>query len=215
MVIAIVVVVLLSGGAWVVYGTGVLDAREVAVSGVRTLNRAQVVAAAGVPIGQPLAKVDLAAVERRVRALPAVKAAEVGRSWPHRVTVAVTERVAVAAVAEGGGFRLMDQAGVAFRTVERKPAGLPELKVDGVRASDPATKAALTVAAALTPKVKRVLVSISAPTPNQVTLALTGDRRVRWGDASASDRKARLVEILLSRKGKVIDVSAPDVVTVR
>jgi hypothetical protein len=46
-------------------------------------------------------------------------------------------------------------------------------------------------------------------------LELTGDRIVVWGDATQNEAKGRVATARLSRSGKVIDVSAPDVVTIR
>ncbi len=43
---------------------------------------------------------------------------------------------------------------------------------------------------------------------------LTGGREIVWGDATENATKARVATSLLGRSGTVIDVSAPDVVTV-
>jgi hypothetical protein len=46
-------------------------------------------------------------------------------------------------------------------------------------------------------------------------LELKGDRQVIWGDATENGAKARVATTLLGRDdGKVIDVSAPSMVTV-
>jgi cell division protein FtsQ len=80
---------------------------------------------------------------------------------------------------------------------------------------DPATHAALQALLALPAKVRRHILHIAAPNPDRVTLALTGDRTVIWGDGAHSARKAKVLVALLRRPGTAYDLSGGDVVTVR
>jgi cell division protein FtsQ len=70
------------------------------------------------------------------------------------------------------------------------------------------------VLAALTPTLHERLVTLIAESPTRLRLELTGDKTVIWGDAEQSEKKARVATALLDREGTVIDVSAPEVVTV-
>jgi cell division protein FtsQ len=205
--------VLLGAAAWTVYGTSVLGVRRIAVNGAAVVDAAQVRDAAAVPLGTPLARVDTRAVADRVAALPPVASVEVSRSWPGTLVIDVTERVAVAAVATPSGFVLLDTAGVAFRIVGVAPAGVAALKVAAPGPADASTLAALRVLAALTPQLMSQLTAISAPSPTAIRLELAGGRVVIWGGADQSDMKARVATALLSRPGKTIDVSAPEVAT--
>jgi cell division protein FtsQ len=211
--------VLLVVGAlvWMVYGTSVLGVREVRVVGTEVLTPAQVEQAAAVPLREPLARVDLDGVRARVQALAAVDHVVVSRSWPSAVLVEVVERTPVAAVAAPGAeqFTLIDAEGVAYRTVQRKPAGLPLAKLAAPGPQDVNTRAALTVLAALTDELRDQLVQISVEAPARIELRLREDRTVIWGDDSSSDTKAQVSTALLKREGKTIDVSAPSVVTIR
>lgn len=215
LVAALVVLVLLGVAGWVVLGTGVFGVREVAVLGARTLPAADVVRAAGIARDAPLARVDTDAVAGRVGRLPAVARAEVSVEWPHTVVVTVTERVAAVVVATGRRFRLVDASGVPFATVGARPAGLPLVEVAAPGPADRATRAAVAVARALTPALRAPLQKVVAPTPDQVELRLRGNRVVFWGDAADSARKATIAAALLGRPGRRIDVSAPDLATVR
>ena len=49
----------------------------------------------------------------------------------------------------------------------------------------------------------------SAGATGQVTLVLSDGARVRWGDASESALKARVLKVLLSQRASVYDVSSP------
>jgi cell division protein FtsQ len=209
------VLAVLAALAAVVYATPLLGVRKVAVAGVDVLDPAEVRAAAAVRRGTPLARVDLDAVGRRVGRLPAVRTATVARVWPSTLLVRVTERVAVAVVAEPAGFGVVDAAGVRFAAVPTRPAGLPLLKLSSPTPTDPTTRAALSVLAALTPQLRERMLVLSAEAPTRIRLELAGGREIIWGDATENDTKARVATSLLNRPGKVIDVSAPNVVTVR
>lgn len=201
--------------AWIVYGTAVFGVREVRVTGTEILSPAQVRQTAAVPVGVPLARVDLSAVENRVAALAPVARVVVSRHWPDTVVVRVIERTAVMAVPQDKKFVLVDAAGVAFQTVPERPADLPLAKVLAPAPDDLTTRAAVQVLAALTPELREQLVEVAVDGPARIRVRLRGDRVVIWGDATESDTKARVATALLSRKGDTIDVSAPDVVTVR
>jgi cell division protein FtsQ len=68
---------------------------------------------------------------------------------------------------------------------------------------------------ALPSDLRDLLLRVEAPSESGVELVLTDGRRIVWGDATDSQQKARVAESLLAQPGKVIDVSAPGVVTVR
>jgi len=200
---------------WLVYGTSVLGVRTVQVVGTDSLTPLQVEQAAAVRMKQPLAGVDLDRIRGRIEGLPAVDRAVVSRGWPSTVLIEVVERSPVAAVPVGDQFTLIDAEGVAFRTVARRPSGLPVAQLATPGPDDINTRSALTVLSSLTAELREQLVSISVPAPAQVSLGLRRDRTVIWGDESQSDTKAQVATVLLERKGNTIDVSAPKVVTIR
>jgi cell division protein FtsQ len=214
--LVVLVVLAVAGGlGWAIYGTTLFAARTVRIEGAHTVPPAEVARVAAVPSDVPLAQLDTRAVVDRVRKIAVVADARVVRSWPGTVTVVVTERVGVAVQAKAGQYVLIDVGGVPFRTVPTRPPNLPLVELASPGPRDRPTAAALAVALALTDGLRGKLVKIAAPTPSQVTLYLAGGRTVFWGDAENSDRKATVTTALLNRPGKRIDVSAPDVVTVR
>ena len=209
------VLLVLGGLLWMVYGTSVLGVREVEVVGTDVLTPLDVEQAAAVRLRQPLAGVDLDRIRGRVEALPAVDRATVSRSWPSTVVIEVVERTPVAAVPTGKQFALIDAEGVAYRTVARRPSDLPLAELGRPGPRDINTRAALIVLSSLTAELREQLVSISVPAPAQVRLGLRKNRTVIWGDDTQSETKAKVATALLERKGDTIDVSAPDVVTIR
>jgi cell division protein FtsQ len=214
--VAAAVLVLLGIAGWVVYRTPVLGVREVRVTGNNLVSAEQVRAAAAIRSGTPLAGLDLSAVgDRVVAGLVPVARAVAARDWPDTVVITVTERVGVA-VAQRADQRwvVLDSASVPFQEVSAPPDGLPVLVLANPVRGDAGTVAALAVLAALTPELRAVLVRLEAPSPNGIRLALTRDREIIWGDATQNEAKARVATSLLGHSGAVIDVSAPDVVTV-
>lgn len=203
--------------AWLLLSSPLLAVRAVEVQGTERLAAGTVVQAAGVELGSSLARVDTSAVRERVAALEPVAQVQVHRSWPGTLTVAVVERVGIAVVdAPGGRARLVDATGLAFETLPTRP-DLPRLVVgpSGPAPGDPATAAALEVLTGLPAALHERVVGIGASSPTTVTLTLGGGRTVVWGQATDGERKAAVVQALLKRKGRTLDVSSPDVAVVR
>lgn len=234
LLIGIALAGLIALAGWVVLGSTLLAVHTVTVTGEHRLSAATVTKAALVPADKPLARLDTGAIQRRVEVLPQVKTATVERVWPSSVRITVVERTP-AAVAQRPGkpLALIDSTGVLFADVDTAPAGLPVLSLATPGPADPATVAALAVAAALPDKVRSTVTLVSAPTPASVTLTLTGGLSVVWGDAANSARKAQAMAALLktianqpvvldrhgrpipTKKPTVLDVSDPSVVTSR
>jgi cell division protein FtsQ len=212
---AALVVAVLGAAVWVAGFTGVLGVRTVVVRGAQAVSTETVLAAAAVPMGQPLTRLDASGISHRVGGIPGVQHARVSRSWPNTVRIDVVERVPVAAVPRGAAFLLIDADGVLFQQVDTPPAGLPRLVVAHPAAGDPATRAALVVIDSLSPALRRVVQVVEAPTPDSVTLGLHDGRTVIWGGSGQSEAKARALGPLLTRPGSTYDVSTPTVAVVR
>ena len=208
---AIGAVVLALGGliVWLFYFSSAFAVQGVRVSGADTVPVATIENVAEAPMGMPLAKVDLTAIAERVRTIPAVADAQVTRAWPHKVVIVVTERVPVVVVTDGSRFELVDATGTAFKTVSDRPDGLPEARVTGTR-RDVTIRSVVTVSAALPDDVRAETSSISAASPDSITLNLPSGVKVVWGSSDDSERKAEVLNVLMKRKAKVYDVSAPD-----
>jgi cell division protein FtsQ len=134
------------------------------------------------------------------------------------VNVAERRPVAVVPVAMSpgsGGYELLDDAGVGYWSLSARPSGLPLLRVPAAGPDDQTTRAALTVLRALPVALRDPLVALVAEAPTRVRLELAGERVIIWGDATENAAKVRVATSLLTGPGKVIDVSAPSVVTVR
>jgi cell division protein FtsQ len=204
-------------GAGLVYGTSVFGAGTVRVEGATAPDDVRLFAA--VPHGEPLARLDLAAVERRVARYPPVDKVTVRPEWPRTVVVRVWERAPVAAVPMVGSFALVDAAGVPFRQVTTRPAELPLVRLASPDRADGTTRAALQVLAALTSTLRAPLLVLVADAPTRIRLELVDGRTIVWGDATENEAKVRvatsMLESLDDAAARTLDVSSPSVVAVR
>lgn len=206
--VAVVVIVI------TVLWSPILGVRSVAVTGTRDLTQDQVLTAAAVQPGTPMLRLDVGAIEARVRRLPRVFQVQVSREWPSTVRIDVTERDPIGYLAQGDGSHLVDITGVDYAVVATPPTGLPKILLSSVSPADQRTQAVVGVLAALPAQLKSLVLTIDARTPGSVTLGLTGGRTVRWGDAADSARKAEVLAAVMTRPGKVYDVSSPELPTV-
>lgn len=204
---------------WVVWASPFLAVRNVEVTGVALLTEDQVREVANVPVGRPLARVDIDGVRGRVAALPAALSVEVTRVLPGTLRIDVTERTPVAAVKrdsnKGNGYQIFDPNGVAFQTVSTVPADVVLVEFPQTDQPERPLRSALRVVAALTPQLRSELVKLVVNSPAGIVLQLRKDRKVTWGDAEQSELKAKVATALLTQKGKQIDVSVPEIVTIQ
>lgn len=207
-VAAVLLVALVAGAVWAVFFSSFLAVQGVQVSGLQDLRASQIRTAAAVPTGEPLARVDLDGIRRRVESLAGVRSADVTRQWPDQVRIAVEERVAVAVVEIGGRIRGMDSSGVVFRDYQQAPAGLPHVQTSTETRSDALAEAAKVISA-LPQELARIVDHVEVQTVDQIELALRDGRTVVWGSAEESEQKAEVLAALLQRPAQTYDVSVP------
>jgi cell division protein FtsQ len=210
------------GVGWALVGDRLLVVRSIKVTGTHLVTQAQVLAAADVPLGTPLLRVNPGAVTRRVETITDVASATVTDDWPDGLTIAITERVPVMAVKlAGGGYDQVDATGVIVQYTQAKPT-LPllvtPLSGSALRRA-PSVAAAATVLAQLQRSLASQVASVSAAPvadgPEQVSLSLRDGTTVKWGSPGDAAQKNRELAVLQSSRPSVIDVSAPGTVVTR
>ncbi len=192
---------------WLVFFSSVLAVSGVTVAGTDVLSHGAVRRAAEVPMGTPLATVDLHAISARVKKLPAVAGVDVSRAWPNAVRIDVHERAAVAVVDRGGHLRGVDDHGVLFRGYRTRP-DLPLIRTRPGTHSDALAEAAR-VAASLPASLSSRVDFVQVHTVDTISLRLHDGRTVRWGSADDSAQKATVLAVLLRQKASTYDVSVP------
>lgn len=208
LLVAALVLLLIGGGLYAVYFSSLLAVEDAEIRGLDSLSVADITRAAEVPVGEPLATVDLEAIERKVSSLGEVRSVEVSRQWPNELLIEVVERVPVAVVRIGDQLRNLDADGVMFGDRGRQPGDLPMVETTADASSD-ALREAAAVAGALEPALLATIDHLEVATVDQITLVLRDGRIVRWGSAEQSAEKAEVLSALLSRRAEVYDVSVP------
>jgi len=196
------------GALALVFFSSALAVSGVRVDGVQVLDPRVVRRTAAVPVGSPLATVDLGAIAARVENLPAVKRVDVSRAWPDRVRIAVVEREAVAVVQRDGVLRGLDAEGVMFRRYPSRPASLPVIRMGRTTGADALAEAAR-VAGVLPPSLLRRVEFVEVHTVDTIALRLRNGDTVRWGSADDAQAKAKVLQVLLHQKATMYDVSVP------
>jgi cell division protein FtsQ len=201
--------VLAVAGWWFVYSGPVLVLHDVVVPGVSASTAEQVRAAARLPDGEQMVRLDLSAAQHRVAAIRTVRSVQVSRSWPSTVTISVTLRVPVAVVKDArGGLHLADSTGTAYADLTSAPAGLPLVQAD---ATDPAAvQSVVEVLAALPRALRDQVGSAQAKGADGVVLTL-GRATVTWGSAQDSALKVNVLKALRAANpsARHFDLSAP------
>jgi cell division protein FtsQ len=211
--------VFVGGGSWLVYGSPLLRASHVKVSGNSVLTDDQIIGAAKVPLGGALLSVDTDAVRARLlKALPRIDRVEVDRSWPHTVRLRITERAPSAVLKSGARFTEVDRDGVRFATVGRTPRGVPLVELTKPRSASlrqfgtkSLLRAAIAVSAELPESLRGHATAIRVRSYDGITVELTGGRDVMWGSAADGARKASVLTALMTAQPGAThyDVSAP------
>ncbi len=218
--VAVVLLLALTGAAWLLMFSPVLSVRDVSVTGagqseVARLSAEKVRAMVDVPADTPLARVDVDEVAVAVEKLPAVESATVGRDWPYGLSVEVVERRPVAATQQRGVWRAVDAGGVVFGVYRQLPPRLPTVSAKAADATerDAALAEATAVLTALEPAIAARLAAVAVSSRDDVVLTLTSGEQVRWGNAEDSARKAEVLTVLLRVPAAVYDVSVPELPT--
>jgi len=153
--------------AWGISRSPLLDVDHVRITGTVHTTPADIRAAARIHNGLAMLDVDSGAAAARLRAIPWILRAHVERHWPATVTIAVVERVSVAAVPAKTGIGVVDRTGRVVATQSAAPTGLPVLL--GLPPAGPAStriggRAAdlLAVAQAMPPQVAQRVAGIAA-----------------------------------------------------
>lgn len=213
---------LVAAMGWALLGSRLLVVRSVQVVGAgRSVSAAQVLAAAHVPYGLPLIRVNTGAIARQVDRLRQVQYAQVSRDWPATIVISVQPRTPVFAVRVAGGYALLDRFGVSVRDVAAQP-GLPLLTVanttgastTGSLRGNPAVRAAALVLRELPPRVARKVRAVSAPGPSDVSVTLTNGAVVIWGNTGRAGAKAKELTLLMRTRAHSYDVSGQSTVMV-
>ena len=213
-------VALVVWGAFALYRAPVFTVRDLVVTGADHYTKDQVVRIARIPAGVTLVRLPAADIKRRLEADPWIASAEVDRDYPSTVRIAIAERTP-AAVVDAGGDRLWlvstDGRWLGPRTegtkllpvIEDVPKLAPRA---GAAVREVEVANAVKVLAGLSPKLRKRIVTVSAPTVEETALKTRGGVEIFVGTATEMAVKDKIIgEILAEHDGVVyINVRVTD-----
>lgn len=208
-VVMLAVVGVIGGVAWSIGWSGVTALDEVRVDGASGELSDSVMAAADAPLGTPLIRVDVAAMEASVRDLPELADVSVARSWPRSVVITVTPRTPAAAVTDGSSWWLVDHDGVLFGEAANRPDDVPVLDTPTEPEAVAARSAGVAVLTGLPRQLRKIVTAVSAESEASIELTLEDGATVVWGTPDEMARKADVLLALLDEDASTYDVSAP------
>lgn len=191
---------------------------RISVVGAQALDVAEVEAALADQLGTPLPLVDDSAVKEALVRFPLIETYSLEAQPPHDLVLRIVERTPVGVIESAAGYTLVDAAGVALSTTQKRPSGQPVIDVRG-GTQTPAFEAVGTVMRSLPDALRPQVTAVRATTPDDVTLTLGKTRTtIVWGGAEESARKAVVLEkLMVSRPPDQVDrydVSSPEAVVV-
>jgi cell division protein FtsQ len=217
---AAAVVAVMGGLLAIAVYSPLLALRNVQVEGASRIPPETLVQALDDQLGTPLPLLDLGEVKEKLGAFPLIQSYSTESRPPDTLVVRVVERTPIASVrASGGGFQLVDPAGVVVESADERPAGFPVIDVGAAGVANARFEAAAQVLVALPPDFLAQVDVVNATTKDDVSLVLADGKRVVWGSADESDVKAArlpaLVKATADRDVAEYDVSSPDNLVVR
>ncbi|MCU1477388.1 MAG: cell division protein FtsQ [Subtercola sp.] len=189
--------------------------RSVDIEGTSRIDASQVQSALADQLGKPLALVDYGAIKNDLATFTLIQSYSTESQLPNTLVIRIVERQPVGAVASGTGFDLVDPAGVVVAHSDQRPDGFPTIDLAGGPVGSPGFLGATAVLAALPADLLAKVDSVSAATPDSVTLVLTGSgQKVVWGSVDNSALKAEVLDKLIGTQSPndavTYDVSSPD-----
>ncbi|BDZ66216.1 FtsQ-type POTRA domain-containing protein [Agromyces mangrovi Wang et al. 2018] len=190
-------VVLVVGGLTAAAYSPLMAVQEIVVQGAgERVTADEVQAALDAQRGTPLPLVDDRAVGEALAEFSAIQTWAIERRPPGTLVVRLVERTPIAVVAGGGGFRVVDGAGIVLEEQPVRPEGLPLVDAEGGLAGD-GFRSASAVIRSLPDELRASVLSASATTADDVRLELAGGASVVWGSAEESVLKAAVLEALV------------------
>jgi cell division protein FtsQ len=191
-----------------------LALRQITVSGTSRVSADEVHQAIDGQLGVPLALIDYGRLTAELGSFPLIRSYVTEIVPPDTLLVHVTERQPVGSLVVNSAYQLVDPAGVTVQESAERVAGVPVIDIGGASTTSPVFESVVAVLLSLPPGLLAQVDSVTARTPDDVSLVLTGvGQRVTWGAAVESARKASLLAALIAVTDPSLagefDVSAP------
>jgi cell division protein FtsQ len=181
----------------------ILSLRTVTVEGANRVDPAAVESAVANQMGKPLALVDFDEITEELSTIALIRSYVTETVPPGTLVIHVTEREPVGVRENGEKWDLVDPAGIVVDSLDKRPDGVPVIKVGSAPPDSPAFTAAVGVLLSLSPELREKVRSVSASTADDVSFVFDGvGQRVVWGSAENSTTKATTLQLLMEKQKK-------------
>jgi cell division protein FtsQ len=193
------------------------NAKTINVEGESHLKEEKILALSGVDEGTNILWLSGDAVADRLIADPWVKTVEVAKRYPSTLTIAVTERTAVAQMGDGHDWILIAGDGTALEDSKRTPS-LPEVQgvaSPAVGSRDGSSVPAAQAIAAMTPSTREAVERVVIDDDGSLRMMLRDGGKVEYGPAAEVVAKAEAIGGVVTwaadngAKIRSLDVTAP------
>ncbi len=197
---------------YIVYFSSLLLVERVTVKGNSFADTDAVVAAAGISLNDPLARINADEVTANLLELPEIVSVEVRRVWPHDIILAVVERTPVAMTETVNGWQYVDEQGIVFGAAADLDA-----RYTAISGSSPEVLAEIAaVLFRLPPELIDQLVTASGQTRDSIVLFLKNGDEILWGSSDSTEVKAQVFALLREQTtANWFDVSSPKLPVVK
>jgi hypothetical protein len=216
-------IALAAGGYLLARETSLFAVQQVEVRGARPLVVQRVDEALAPLAGTSLLRLNTAAIDRRLRALPDVTLLSYDRAFPHTARIVVTAERPVAVLRRGGGAWLISERGRVLRQLGDHPRStLPRIWVAGapvpddgaVLSDEDALRPALALGGALGADVRFFgQIAQARLVDGELVLFLRAGPELRLGEAPNLPLQiavARRILTLVGPTARYVDVSVPE-----
>lgn len=211
-IISVLVVAVVASLVLTAWFSPLLSVREVRITGIDRIELTEVEQVLGEVDGTPLLRMDTTAAANRIAVMPRVARVRVRTDYPSTLRVEIVERVPVAFVDREDGPHLLDSDGIDF-AVEVPPPWIP--RIDPAPGAGPEQIAgAIAVVAGLPEPLGEQVETVAVDDRGAIEMFLREDRVLRWGDPEDSALKGEVAQAVLTRPGRVYDVTVPALPTV-
>jgi cell division protein FtsQ len=212
-IVSVAVVLVIGGFVTGAVYSPLLALKTVRVEGASRVSVSSVQNAVRDQIGTPLALVNFDEITRSLAKIPLIRSFVTETVPPNTLVIKIAERAPIASLATSSGFSVVDPAGVVISTSAQRVTGLPLIELGSASKHSQAFTSAVGVLLALPANLLGQVDTLTAQTPDDVTLTLTGGKIVVWGSQEQSDLKARVLAAMMkaapSANAVRYDVSAP------
>lgn len=205
LLVALIVVMILGSISWRIYNSPLFELREIRVVGNRMVKKGNILKRAAIEPGMSLIKVSAREVKERVEAEPWIREIKVVKEYPDRLKLVVSERKPLATLRTGSGIFIVDKDGYIWknnRAIGRLPEvrdlPAPKIKI-GERLEVRELRNALLCLNSMDASTYSLIVSLSAPSVENLTLQLTNGVLVSYGEASETVKKNYVLGLILSQ----------------